>query len=41
MHVNTSEIFKIIKANYEILKKGILDQIKHYDGEICETEERH
>jgi len=38
-HPNTAEIFRIIKANYEILKKGIPGQIPEYNGVICDTKE--
>lgn len=38
-HQNAAEIFKIIKTNYEILKKGIPGQIPEYDAMICDTKE--
>ena len=38
-HPNTQEIFKILKANYEILKKGIPGQIPHHSGFLCDTKD--
>jgi hypothetical protein len=38
-HTNAQEIFRIIKTNYEIIKKGIPGQLPDYNGVICDTKE--
>ncbi|ATP55553.1 hypothetical protein CPT03_03280 [Pedobacter ginsengisoli] len=38
-HPNATAIFKIIKTNYEILKKGIPGQIPEYNAFTCDTKD--
>ena len=36
-HENAVEISKVIKTNYEVLKRGIPGQTPEYNGLICDT----
>ncbi len=38
MHPNAPEIFRVLKTNYEILKKGIPGQVPYFRGSKCDTE---